>query len=81
MTDQRTAEIMRSIASALDQTLNGDERPGKVAFVVLTANFDQIERGKVNYVSNANRDDTKAMLKELIGRWEGRVDPAPEGQQ
>ncbi len=70
-------ETMQAIAAALDEALNGKTRPKRVAFVVLTANFDAIEGGQVNYVSNADRDDTKAILKELLARWEGRYNDSP----
>jgi hypothetical protein len=74
-------DLMQGIASALDTGLNGSVRPKRVAFVVLTANFGEIEGGRVNYVSNAERGDMVAMLKELLARWEGRYDEAPERAQ
>jgi hypothetical protein len=73
--------MMQAIASAIDNGLNGESEPKRVAFVVLTANFNEIEGGKVNYVSNADRSDVKAILKELLARWEGRYDTAPEQRQ
>jgi hypothetical protein len=72
---------MQGIAEALDEGLNGKDRPKKVAFVVLTANFGDYAGGRVNYVSNAEREDIKVMLKELLARWEGRYDEAPGTRQ
>lgn len=73
-----SSELMQAIAAALDETLNGEERPKRIAFVVLTAKFGDVPAGGwVNYVSNAEREDVKAMFKELLARWEGRVDEAP----
>lgn len=63
---------MGAIASVLDDTFNGPVRPRKVAFVLLIAEFDKVEGGRVNYISNADRADTLTMMKEYIARAEGR---------
>jgi hypothetical protein len=63
-----TTDLMRGVASALDDCLNEGTVPKKVAFVLLLANFDEI--GHVNYVSNAKREDILTVLKGLIDRWE-----------
>jgi hypothetical protein len=63
---------MNAIAFALDDMFNGDKEPKKFAFVLLTAHFADYERGRVNYITNANRADITAMMKELIARFEGR---------
>ena len=65
-----TTELMQGVASALDECLNGNKKPKKVAFVLLLANFGEVDEGRVNYVSNANRDDIVPMMKGLIDRWE-----------
>lgn len=63
--------MMNAIAQSLDDVFNpGDTR--RVAFVVLTANMGDYEGGRVNYISNGNREDIVSMLKELIARFEGR---------
>lgn len=68
-------ELMNDIARAIDKGFNGELRghDRKVAFVLLTANFGDYEGGRVNYISNGERADIIAMMKELIGRFEGRV--------
>lgn len=69
---------MREVARTLDVVFNGTaaNEPGrgrrKVAFVLLTAEFDKVEDGRVNYISNGDRADIVAMMKELIARFEGQ---------
>jgi hypothetical protein len=65
---------MNAIAKAIDETFNGKGGKKKVGFVLLTAKFGEIDEGRVNYVSNGQRADMLTMMKELIGRFEGRVD-------
>lgn len=68
--------LMNALASGIDQALNGPKLPGvppKVGFVLLCAEFGKIEGGKVNYISNGQRADMIAMLKEYLARLEGRV--------
>lgn len=65
-------EGMNALATHLDHAFNGDDRPRKIGFVLLMAEFGQIEGGRVNYISNADRQDIIAMLKEWLARAEGR---------
>lgn len=65
-------EMMNALAATLDEIFNGEERPGKVGFVLLTFNFGQTQGGRVNYISNANRADMRAAMREFIARAEGR---------
>lgn len=68
--------LMNGLAEGIDKILNGEVKPGadrKVGFVLLTAEFGKIEGGRVNYISNGERDDMVTMLKELLARFEGRV--------
>lgn len=69
--------VMNALASGLDDILNPPPLPGlprqkKIGFVLLTAYFGQIENGRVNYISNGEREDMVAMLKELLARFEGQ---------
>jgi hypothetical protein len=67
--DQRT--MMNALAKTVDDFFNpGDTR--KIAFVILTARFGDIEEGRVNYISNGERGDIISMMKETIARFEGR---------
>lgn len=70
--DRRYREQMNAIAAALDEGFNGTARPKKIGFVLLMAEFGKVEGGRVNYISNADRADMIAMLKEWLARAEGR---------
>ena len=68
-------QFMNKIARAIDEAFNGKRKPGKeptVGFVLLVAEFNKIEDGRVNYISNGERADMIAMMKEYIARAEGR---------
>lgn len=65
-------DMMNGLAGGIDEVLNGQTRPKKVAFVLLMAEFGKIDDGRVNYISNADRADCIAMMKEWIARAEGR---------
>lgn len=69
-------ELMNGLAHGLDDILNpalpGLPRQKKIGFVLLTAYFGKIEGGRVNYISNGEREDMLAMLRELLARLEGQ---------
>lgn len=77
------SHAMNRIARQIDEGLNGRPKPGKrptVGFVLLTAEFGKIDGGRVNYISNGERADMIAMLREYLARVEGRyVEPKQEG--
>lgn len=77
--DQR--DLMNRIAAGLDLAFNGECKPAerKVGFVLLSFNFGQMDGGRVNYISNAKRDDVLAALKEFLARAEGRYQPGGQG--
>ena len=64
-------ERMNGIANVLDTTLNGDERPRKTGFCLLMFDFGSDKR--MNYVSNAQREDMLCAMKEFIAHAEGRA--------
>lgn len=70
--EPKYTEQMNVLAGFLDDTFNGTSKPKKIAFVLLTAEFDKIDGGRVNYISNGPRDDMLSMMKEMIARAEGR---------
>lgn len=87
MTDPIQAQYrarMNRLARQIDEGLNGRRKPGRpprVGFVLLTAEFGQIDNGRVNYISNGSREDMIAMLREYLARLEGRYhEPAPNGR-
>lgn len=69
---QQYRGFMNDIARALDEGFNGTTRPKKIGFVLLMAEFGQIDGGRVNYISNGDRTDMIAMMKEWLARAEGR---------
>lgn len=67
---------MNELAHAIDEWLNGPKRPGippKLGFVLLVSEFGKIENGRVNYISNGERESMISMLKEYLARAEGRA--------
>lgn len=53
----------------------------KCGIVLLVAPFDAPKGARVNYVSNADRQEMIAMMKEAIARFEGRAHSGPERKQ
>lgn len=71
---------MNEIAEALDDIFNGaGER--KVGFVLLSFEFGKTDGGRVNYISNGERCDMIAAMREFLGRAEGRVSDEPRRPQ
>lgn len=67
-----TEEIMRGVAKAVDQALNGSNGSKEYGFAILIFPFGATEDGRVNYVSNAERRDMIAALKEITAHFEGK---------
>jgi len=63
---------MNDLARGLDQIFNGTKqgKSREVAFVLLVTPFEDAK--KVSYISNAERNDVIAMMKEFIARNEGQ---------
>lgn len=72
-------EMMAELAQAIDRffngSLKGDQR--KTGFMLLVFPFGESGKGRANYISNADKVDMVALLKEQIARLEGRI--AAEG--
>ena len=62
-----------SIARGMDGILNGTERPRQFGFAIFVFEFGKTEGGRVNYVSNANREEMLVAVREWLARAEGRV--------
>jgi hypothetical protein len=63
---------MQDLAKALDEVFNGPRR-GKdrnVCFTLLVTDFNK--SGRVNYISNGERDDIVTMMREVIARFQGQ---------
>lgn len=67
-----TTRLMQSLAKGIDEILNGNVSPKKNGFVILVFPFDQVEGSRTNYVSNCDRKDIVAALKEVTARFEGQ---------
>lgn len=70
--DHKYHETMISLAGAIDSVLNANGKR-RVAFALLVTEFGMIEDGRVNYISNANRADMIAMMREWLAQAEGAV--------
>lgn len=80
--DDRYHAAMNRIAQVLDAQFNPVMGVKKIGFVLLIAEFGQIEGGRVNYISNGERGDMIAMMKEYIARAEGRyAEPVSDRKQ
>jgi hypothetical protein len=66
--------MMNKVAEVLDNVFNpglkGSDK--KVAFALLIMPFGEEPDARVNYISNASREDMIAALKEFLARNEGR---------
>lgn len=65
---------MKKLAREIDRELNGKAKGDnrRWGFVLLVSEFDKIEDGRVSYISNGERADIIAMLREYLARVEGR---------
>lgn len=63
---------MTAMMAALDDFLNGKERPRKHGLLIMMFPYDD-HSGRCNYMSNgANRQDVVTLMKEMIARFEGQ---------
>lgn len=69
------AQHMRATMAALEKLYPG------CALVLLVAPFGAPPNARVNYVSNAKREDITVMMKEVTARFEGRAHDAPRTPQ
>jgi hypothetical protein len=79
--EPRYRELMNEIGELLDQALNPDgvKRNG---FALLVFPFGQPEgEHRSNYISNADREDMLASMKEFIARAEGRYQEPQGGKE
>lgn len=64
--------LMRSLADAIDGLLNEPREERKTGFALLMFPFGD-HQGRMNYISNADREHMLIALKEFIAHAEGRV--------
>lgn len=67
------ADAMQMIAKVLDGVLNKDISDGKYGFVLLVFEREGETGSRTNYVSNCQRQDVIAALKEVTARFEGQA--------
>ena len=73
-------DMLNQLARGIDVILNGKDQKS-IGFILMVFPFDGHE-GRCNYVSNAQRKDVVALLKEQLARFEERLEypsdhPAP----
>lgn len=66
-------EMLNDVAAGIDDVLNGETRPKKIGFALFMFGFGHIEANRVNYISNASREDMLVAVREWLARAEGRV--------
>lgn len=72
---------MNDLARELDQRFNPPPSARTVGFALFSFEFGKTEGGRVNYISNGNREDMIAAVKEWLARAEGRMADVPETVQ
>lgn len=69
--DPQYRAMMNRVAKALDEGFKPN------GFCLLVFPLGEKPDGRINYISNANREDMLLALKEFIARHEGRVPSEP----
>lgn len=71
--EERFREQMNSLGKLLDQAFN-PTWPKRIGFALLVFPFGD-DPGRMNYLSNSERKDMIAAMKEFIARAEGKMGP------
>lgn len=72
--EKEVAQTMQALGEMMAGAL-----PKDYGFTLLI--FKKGDEGRMNYISNARREDMLSALKELIANFEGRAHAAPESRQ
>lgn len=70
---RRTVALMQDAAKLVDTLVNPTAGQRENGFVLLVFPFNKPEGNRVNYVSNLERTEIVAALKEIVARFEGRA--------
>ena len=70
-------DLMNGLAHGLDEIFNDRGKPKKVGFVLLAFNFG--DKGRCNYISNANREDVVTLLTEQLAYFRGMPETGGTG--
>lgn len=73
--EARYRNLMNALAAGIEEVLGG------LGFALLMFERGKVEGGRVNYISNSNREDMVSAMREFLAREEGRVHEAPEAKQ
>lgn len=73
--DPRYHATMNALAEGISEVLGG------LGFALLVFELNKVEGGRVNYISNAKREDMLAAMREFVARAEGRVHESPKEPQ
>lgn len=65
-------KLMNDVAVSLDHFFNDDLDNRKIGFFLSAFNFNE-QRGRFNYISNADPLDVSATLRDILGRLETRL--------
>lgn len=68
----KTEMSMQLPADVTNAVLNGIGNEGSNCFIIMVCPLGQSQGCHVNYISNGQRDEVIAMLKEFVARQEGR---------
>lgn len=66
---------MQALAEVIDKTFNQDVQPKRFGFVLMVWTFGD-QAGRCNYVSNADRDDVKVLMREQLAYFGGMPEAA-----
>jgi hypothetical protein len=77
--DPAFVDVMKVVARALDMAFNGSSGVRKNGFVLFSFPFEGTSANRVNYISNARREDMILMVKEWLRRVEEEVGGNVEG--
>lgn len=69
--DDRMVQAIKAVEAIL---------PG-YAIALIVAPFGAALGRRANYIGNGERADIRAMMKEVLARWEGRYQKAPRRPQ
>lgn len=80
--DEEYRESMNTLANLIDRWFNYEPgKPKQHGFALLVFKFDDAKAGRMNWISNASREDMLSALAEMRAQLEGRAHEAPEAKQ
>jgi hypothetical protein len=71
--EQAFRKKMQALAQGIDEILNGRNQPKENGFILMMFKLGD-KPGRCNYISNAERADVVALLREQLRYFEGAPD-------